>query len=99
MLVKSGKGVLDYYTIRELLINNGLITNSGGHYTLVDKIAPKTFKGKKLRLAELNKYIHDDQAYLMEYLRSNNLFKWKISTDTDDANEIETESDNESTEE
>ena len=84
MLVKSGKRIIDEYTIKNILLHSGLIAKSGNYYILDDIIKKPNMTKDKLSIKELNGHISSIKDWLIDYLRLNNLYRWDLDVPEED---------------
>jgi RecA/RadA recombinase len=88
-LVEYGKGVVNAFTIRNILKGQGFITLSGSYYTFSPDVPPlegMTNMDKKIQRTELNRVINKNRSTLINFLKERDLYKLdlgKIDGDVD----------------
>ena len=77
MLVEYGKRIIDAQPVRDLLISNKLIKESGKGLMLDDAIAPDNFKGKELTRKEIRTFVSTYEPGLITYLQGHGMYQFE----------------------
>lgn len=89
MYVQAGKCIINYNILKKILENVGLLKKSGLGFVLDDEIALPEVSGVKLDKKELKGYLDKYEKGIMEYLISNNLFKYYLDEEEDDDDDFD----------
>lgn len=102
VLVVKGEGIDNSYALRKLLEFRNFLKQSAGWYTFSSAVAEllQIPEDKKLRIADVNKYIKENMGTLVQFLKDAGLYRLDadesdLSEEEDFDGEVEEEEENE----